>query len=93
LKDGTALQRSGTNGQAADAIAWPPNKAIIGTASWNIGLDLDLNGINQELGGPSFAAITSRNYHPGGVNVLFGDGTARFIKSTIDGGIWRPRDD
>jgi prepilin-type N-terminal cleavage/methylation domain-containing protein/prepilin-type processing-associated H-X9-DG protein len=69
--------------------AWPPNKAIIGTASWNFGLDLDLNGINQELGGPSFAAITSRSYHPGGVNVVFGDGSTRFIKTSIDGMVWR----
>ncbi len=69
--------------------AWPPNRVITGTASWNRGLDLDVNGINQESGGPSFAAITSRSYHPGGVNVLVGDGTVRFIKSSIDGMMWR----
>ncbi|WP_422927368.1 DUF1559 domain-containing protein [Singulisphaera sp. PoT] len=69
--------------------SWPPNKAIKGTASWNLGLDLDLNGINQELGGPSFSAITSRSYHPGGVNVLFGDGSTRFVKSSVDGMTWR----
>ena len=27
-----------------------------------------------------FAAITSRSYHPGGVNALFGAGSVRFIK-------------
>jgi prepilin-type N-terminal cleavage/methylation domain-containing protein/prepilin-type processing-associated H-X9-DG protein len=69
--------------------AWPPNKLILGTASWNLGLDLDLNGINQESGGPTFAAITSRSYHPGGVNVLFGDGGVRFVKSTVNGWTWR----
>jgi len=74
---------------AGFTTAWPPNKAIIGTASWNSGLDLDLNGLNQELGGPTFAAITSRSYHPGGVDVLFGDGSSRFIKSSIDGMTWR----
>ena len=61
---------------AGFTTAWPPNKAIIGTASWNAGLDLDVNGINQESGGPTFAAITARSYHPGGVNVLVGDGAA-----------------
>ena len=71
------------------STAWPPNMAVIGSASWNLGLDLDLNGINQELGGPSFAAINSRSYHPGGVDVLFGDGSSRFIKSSIDGMVWR----
>ncbi len=54
-----------------------------------IGMDLDLNGLNEELGGPTFAAINSRSYHPAGVNVILGDGSVRFIKSSIDGMIWR----
>ena len=36
-----------------------------------------------------FAAVTARSYHPGGVNALLGDGSVRFIKSTIDGRVWR----
>ncbi|MDR3622867.1 MAG: DUF1559 domain-containing protein [Paludisphaera borealis] len=69
--------------------AWPPNFRIVGTRADNLGAELDLNGVNDENGGPTFAAITSRSYHPGGVNVLFGDGSARFIKSTIAGPVWR----
>jgi prepilin-type N-terminal cleavage/methylation domain-containing protein/prepilin-type processing-associated H-X9-DG protein len=69
--------------------AWPPNFAVLGTASWNLGLDLDVNGINQESGGPSFSAITSRSYHPGGVDVLFGDGHVQFVKSSVNGWTWR----
>ncbi len=68
--------------------AWPPNKRIIGRATYP-GLDLDLNGINEENGGPTFAAITARSAHPGGVNVLLGDGSVRFTKSTINGLTWR----
>jgi prepilin-type N-terminal cleavage/methylation domain-containing protein/prepilin-type processing-associated H-X9-DG protein len=73
---------------AGFTTAWPPNKAIIGR-SFYPGMDLDLNGLNEELGGPTFAAINARSYHPGGVNVLLGDGSVRFVKSTIDGMIWR----
>ena len=73
---------------AGFTTAWSPNKAIIGKVTYP-GLDLDLNGINEENGGPTFAAITSRSYHPGGVNILSGDGSVRFVKDTINGLVWR----
>ncbi len=68
--------------------AWPPNKAIVGRMTY-LGLDLDLNGMNEENGGPTFAAINARSAHPGGVNALFGDGSVRFVKNTINGLTWR----
>ncbi len=75
---------------AGFTTAWPPNKAIIGRPlSLYPGMDLDLNGLNEELGGPTFAAINSRSYHPGGVNALLTDGSVRFVKSAIDGMLWR----
>ena len=73
---------------AGFTTAWPPNKAIIGK-SFYPGMDLDLNGKNEENGGPTFSAINARSYHPGGVNTLLGDGSVRFVKSTIDGMVWR----
>ncbi|MBX6312708.1 MAG: DUF1559 domain-containing protein [Isosphaeraceae bacterium] len=73
---------------AGFTTAWPPNKQSIGRVTYP-GMDLDLNGKNEENGGPTFAAITARSYHPGGVNALFGDGTVRFVKSTINGLTWR----
>ncbi len=73
---------------AGFTTAWPPNKAIIGESFYR-GMDLDLNGKNEENGGPTFSAITARSYHPGGVNALLGDGSVRFVKGTIDGMVWR----
>ncbi len=73
---------------AGFTTAWPPNKAIIGRVTYP-GMDLDLNGRNEEDGGPTFAAITSRSYHPGGVNALLGDGRVQFIKTSISGTVWR----
>lgn len=32
---------------------------------------------------------TARSYHPGGVNVLMGDGSQRFVSETIDQAVWR----
>jgi prepilin-type processing-associated H-X9-DG protein len=69
--------------------AWPPNKEILGRMGEG---DLDLQGTPLFIGGvagPTFAAITSRSYHPGGVNALFADGSVRFIKSSVAGAIWR----
>jgi prepilin-type N-terminal cleavage/methylation domain-containing protein/prepilin-type processing-associated H-X9-DG protein len=65
--------------------AWTPNK-VTGNAMI---ADLDINGQREKQGGPTFAAITARSYHPGGVNVLLGDGSVRFVKTTIAGATWR----
>ena len=69
---------------AGFTTAWPPNKAVMGSSAYQ-GIDLDLNGRNEEDGGPTFAAITRRSYHPGGVNALFGDGSVKFVKSRSTG--------
>jgi len=66
--------------------AWPPNKVIVGGPD---NIDIDISTPNEKVGGPTYAAITSRSYHPGGVNSLLGDGSVRFFKSTIDGRTWR----
>ncbi len=73
---------------AGFTTAWTPNKRIVGRATYP-GIDLDLNGINEENGGPTFSAINARSFHPGGVNLLFGDGSVKFIKDTINGLTWR----
>ena len=38
---------------------------------------------------PTFAAVTSRSFHAGGVNALLMDGSVRFIRSTISPATWR----
>jgi prepilin-type N-terminal cleavage/methylation domain-containing protein/prepilin-type processing-associated H-X9-DG protein len=77
--DGAALETGFTT-------AWPPNKSILGGPTM---VDVDIVSVGEKSGGPTYAAITSRSYHPGGVNSLFGDGSVRFIKSTINGVTWR----
>ncbi len=68
--------------------AWPPNKRTPGGPNFQYP-DVDLNGMRERIGGPTFAAVTSRSYHPGGVQSLFGDGSSRFVRQAIDGRIWR----
>jgi prepilin-type N-terminal cleavage/methylation domain-containing protein/prepilin-type processing-associated H-X9-DG protein len=77
--DGAALETGFTT-------AWPPNKVVMGGPTM---VDVDIVGGREKAGTPTYAAITSRSYHSGGVNSLFGDGSVRFIKSSIDGAAWR----
>jgi prepilin-type N-terminal cleavage/methylation domain-containing protein/prepilin-type processing-associated H-X9-DG protein len=52
-------------------------------------LDSDLVSVDEDDGGPTYSAVTSRSYHPGGVGALFGDGSVRFIKDSIHWRTWR----
>jgi prepilin-type processing-associated H-X9-DG protein len=66
--------------------AMPPNaKVLVGTPLQ----DVDMSSEDENNGGPTFAAVTARSYHPGGVNALFCDGSVHFIKSTINWPTWR----
>ena len=51
--------------------------------------DFDRLSVNENNGGPTPGAITSRSFHPGGVNALFADGSVRFIKDSISLITWR----
>jgi prepilin-type processing-associated H-X9-DG protein len=83
--DGHAEWVDGGAHHTGFTTAWTPNKATPGRGY----SDLDINGEREKVGGPTFAAITARSYHPNGVNVLLGDGSVRFVKTTIAGPTWR----
>lgn len=68
--------------------AWPPNKKTPGGPGMAYP-DVDINSQRERTGGPTYAAVTSRSHHTGGVHSLFGDGSVKFISSSIDGRIWR----
>ncbi len=64
----------------------PNTKVIVpgfGPYAW------DFDTTDESDGGPIYAALTSDSYHPGGVNILLGDGSVRFVKDAINGPAWR----
>lgn len=73
--------------QSGMTTAWPPNKRIARSSDPSV--DLDLTGIREQNGGPTFSAVNARSYHPGGVNCLLADGSVKFLKNTIAGSTWR----
>jgi prepilin-type processing-associated H-X9-DG protein len=66
--------------------ALPPNTK---SPAGNPAVDSDLTTIDEDDGGPTYAAVTSRSYHPGIVNALFADGSVHTIKETINWRTWR----
>ena len=66
--------------------ALPPNtRSPLGT----VAADGDMSSEDEDDGGPTYSAVTSRSHHPGGVNALFGDGSVKFIKNSINWQTWR----
>ena len=66
--------------------ALPPNtRSPAGTPA----VDSDLTSVDEDDGGPTYAAVTSRSHHPGIVNALFADGSVHSIKDSINWQTWR----
>jgi prepilin-type N-terminal cleavage/methylation domain-containing protein/prepilin-type processing-associated H-X9-DG protein len=51
--------------------------------------DVDMVLATESNPGDTYAAVTSRSFHSGGVNVLLMDGSTRFINDSIDLTAWR----
>lgn len=68
--------------------AWTPNRATPGGPGL-ANPDLDVLSVLERNCGPTFAAIASRSYHPGGALSLLADGSVRFVPQTIAGSAWR----
>jgi prepilin-type N-terminal cleavage/methylation domain-containing protein/prepilin-type processing-associated H-X9-DG protein len=50
---------------------------------------MDWDSVDENDGGPTYMSLSASSYHPGGVNSLFGDGSVRFIKNSVNPVTWR----
>ena len=78
----------GNTQESGITTAWPPNFPTLVNGN---GPDVDLMGplVTNRNGLATYAAITARSYHSGGVNTLLGDGSVRFVRSSINAATWR----
>jgi len=69
---------------------FPPNTKIP-HVNGNLTYDVDFTSSRdgESITLPTYGAINARGYHPGGVNMLLMDGSARFAKNSINGAVWR----
>jgi prepilin-type N-terminal cleavage/methylation domain-containing protein len=54
-------------------------------------VDIDLTSMRdgESITAPTYAAVTARSYHPGGVSAMLLDGSVRAVKNTVNLQIWR----
>lgn len=68
-----------------------PNTNVAVTESGVTYTNVDFNNARegQHAAALTYAAVTSRSFHPGGVNVLLMDGSVRFISDNVSLATWR----
>jgi prepilin-type N-terminal cleavage/methylation domain-containing protein/prepilin-type processing-associated H-X9-DG protein len=67
---------------------FPPN-TLVAYSSGGRTYDVDFVTATEANTGDTYAAVTSRSYHDGGVNALFMDGSVRFMPNATQQSVWR----
>jgi prepilin-type processing-associated H-X9-DG protein len=67
---------------------FPPN-TVVAFPSSGTTYDVDFVSATESNLGDTYAAVTARSYHSGGVNVVLMDGSVRFVRNSIAQGTWR----
>ncbi|MFO0842201.1 MAG: DUF1559 domain-containing protein [Gemmataceae bacterium] len=67
---------------------FPPNTRVT-YPSGGVDYDVDVVLATESSAGDTYAAVTSRSYHPAGVNALLMDGSVRFVTNGVSQVTWR----
>jgi len=76
--------------QTGFTATFPPNTEVSYTVGGKV-YDVDFTSSREgkTVVRPTYAVVTSRSYHPGGVNASLVDGSVRFMSSSTEIGVWR----
>jgi prepilin-type N-terminal cleavage/methylation domain-containing protein len=76
--------------QTGFTTTYPPN-TIVPYEVGGVAYDVDFTNCREEksCNGATYAAVTSRSYHPQAVNSLLMDGSVRSFSNTMDSETWR----
>jgi prepilin-type N-terminal cleavage/methylation domain-containing protein/prepilin-type processing-associated H-X9-DG protein len=76
--------------ETAFTATFPPNtKVPYSSGGTTYDVDFISNSEGRVATTPTYAAVTSRSYHTGGVNALFMDGSVRFVTNAVPVTAWR----
>jgi prepilin-type N-terminal cleavage/methylation domain-containing protein/prepilin-type processing-associated H-X9-DG protein len=67
---------------------FPPN-TVVSYTSGGTTYDVDFITATEANVGDTYAAVTARSYHTGGVNALLLDGSVRFVRNGVRQELWR----
>lgn len=76
--------------QTGFTAVFPPNTKVLHTTG-GVTYDIDFNSSREgtTTNRETYAAVTSRSYHPGIVQTALMDGSVRSISSTVNVNVWR----
>ena len=74
--------------ETGTTAVFPPNTNVK-YASGGVTYDVDYVAASESSLGDTYAAVTARSFHTGGVNAVLMDGSVRFVRDSIDAATWR----
>jgi prepilin-type N-terminal cleavage/methylation domain-containing protein/prepilin-type processing-associated H-X9-DG protein len=66
----------------------PNTQMLYATGSTSVDIDFISSRLGDSATLLSYAAVNARSYHPGGVNVLFMDGSVHFAPNSVNLSLW-----